>query len=700
MLRAVGSFAGSFVVALSVAFAVAAPPARAQAPKESEQKTQGNKPEAWWPTQPRPLPLVHPLFSNDMVLQRDIAAPIWGWTKPGNTVIVTFDHRAEAKATAGADGRWSAKIGPFSAGGPHELEIGTRGDGEASRGGERVKLKNVLVGDVWLCSGQSNMNWPVRLAKDGAKEAETANNPRIRSFTVSFYPSLIPQKLPPPAKWEVCTPEFAKNFSGVGYFFARELEKTQRIPIGIIHSSVGATYAETWVSAEALRAKMPNDFPALLDEVAQWAGPKPEKRDYFADVERWVAAVDPEAAKLKNATSTIASSVSEAEGWRDAEVPKAWEESGLPNFDGFVWFRRTLDLPEDYVGHDLRLQLGAIKDVDVAWFNGTLIGATQVDGIRRYTVPRELLKAGANTLTVAVLNRQGPGGFVGAPPHMAATSLKPNAGPSLKLAGGWQMRKSTALADIKQPFPEPPLRNYKTITSMYNGMIAPLVPFGIKGALWYQGEANGPRWKQYRTLLPTLIGDWRARFDCGDFPFLIVSLANYNPLQKNPVEPGWAEIRESQWRIARTVPNAGLAMTIDIGDGGDIHPRNKQEVGRRLSLVARRMTYGEKDLVDSGPEFVKAEPDAANKSRMRLHFTNLGGGLAIRAGDAKLTGFAIAGEDKTWHWADAVIDGDTIVVSSAAVPEPKHVRYGWAWNPLVNLYNKAGLPAITFRSDE
>jgi len=449
------------------------------------------------------------------------------------------------------------------------------------------------------------------------------------------------------------------------------------------------------VSAEALRAKMPNDFPALLDEVSQWAGPKPAERDYFADVERWVATVDPEAAKL---TSTA--SASAADGWRDVEVPKAWEETGLDGFDGLAWYRRTVEVPQDYVGHDLRLQLGAIKDVDVAYFNGTLLGATQVDGIRRYTVPSALLKAGANTLTVAVLNRQGPGGFVGAAPHMAATSLKPNAGPSLKLAGGWQMRKSTALADIKTPFPEPPLRNYKTITSMYNGMIAPLVPFGIKGALWYQGEANGPRWKQYRTLLPTLIGDWRARFECGDFPFLIVSLANYNPLQKNPVEPGWAEIRESQWRIARTVPNAGLAMTIDIGDGGDIHPRNKQEVGRRLSLVARRMTYGEKDLIDSGPEFVKAEPDVSNKARLRLHFTNLGGGLAIRAGDAKLTGFAIAGEDKTWHWADAEIDGDTIVVSSPAVPQPKHVRYGWAWNPLVNLFNKAGLPAITFRSDE
>ena len=665
---------------------------------ESEQSKQGTKPETWWPTQPRPLPLVHPLFSDDMVLQRELAAPIWGWSTPGDAITVTFDGKpVGATAVASADGRWSTKIGPFPPGGPHELEIKSSGKSES----KSTKLANVLVGDVWLCTGQSNMNWPVRLSKDGAKEAEAANNPRIRSFTVSFYPAVTSQKLPPPAKWEVCTPDFAKNFSGVGYFFAREIERTQQIPIGIIHSSAGATYAETWVSAEALRKQMPNDFPALLDEVAGWAGPNPETRDYFADLERWIAAVDPEATKLKSvAPSEATIGSASVDGWRDIEVPKAWEESGFPAFDGLAWFRRMLDVPKDWLGDDLKLQLGQINDFDIVWFNGTLIGATQTSGIRRYVVPRELLKAGPNLLTVAILNRQGPGGFTGVPPHMAATSANVKFAQVLKLAGGWQGRQSTKLTDIKRAVPEPPVRNYKTITSMFNGMIAPLVPFGIKGALWYQGEANGPRWKQYRTLLPTLIGDWRERFGVGDFPFLVVSLANYNPLQKNPVEPGWAEIRESQWRTARTVPNVGLAMTIDIGDGGDIHPRNKQEVGRRLGLVARRMAYGEKSLVHSGPEFTKAEIDPANKSRIRLHFKHVGGGLTVKAGDPKLTGFVVAGEDKKFAWADAVIEGETIVVSSPEVPEPKYVRYGWAWNPLVNLYNKEGLPAITFRNDE
>ncbi|MCE9603431.1 MAG: hypothetical protein K8U03_00855 [Planctomycetia bacterium] len=660
---------------------------------ETEAAKMGTKPEAWWPVQPRPLPLVHPLFSDDMVLQREIAAPIWGWSKPGDEITVSFDGaKSGTTAIAGTDGRWSTKIGPFAPGGPHKLSI------KSSE--QEVTLSNVLVGDVWLCSGQSNMNWPVRLAQNGAQEAAAADNPHIRSFTVNFYPAVVPQKLPPPAKWEVCNPEFAKNFSGVGYFFAREINKTTKVPIGIIHSSVGATYAETWVSAEALRNKMPEDFPAQLDEVEQWAKADGGSDDYFAEIERWVAAVDPNSARLRYASAVdLNHDDAKAGAWREIEVPKPWEEAGFSGFDGLAWFRRTLDIPQDWIGDDLKLQLSLINDVDVVWFNGTLIGSTQLKGSRNYVIDRKLVKPGANLLSVAILNHTGPGGFCSLPQHMNLVPMNKKTTTTIRPAGTWKGKAAVAITEIKLPFPQPKVRNYKTITSMYNGMIAPLAPFALKGALWYQGEANGPRWLQYRRLLPTLIADWRERFQVGDFPFLIVSLANYNPLQKLPVEPGWAEIRESQWRTARMVPNAGLAMTIDIG-GEDIHPRNKQEVGRRLSLVARRMVYGEKDLLDSGPTFTKMEIDPAMKNRVRLHFKHIGGGLTVRAGDPKLTGFVVAGEDKKFVWADAVIEGDTIVVSSPDVPEPKHVRYGWAWNPLVNLFNKEGLPAITFRTDE
>lgn len=646
------------------------------------------KPEDWWPTQPRALPFVHTLFSDDMMLQREIAAPIWGWSTPGDKIAVSWDGKQVGEpVVAGADGKWSTKIGPLSPGGPHELTI--------VGGKQTTTLKNVLVGDVWLCSGQSNMNWPVRLSDNADEEVKNAKYPQIRSFNVGFYSALYPQALPHGTKWEVCTPEFAKNFTGVGYFFARDVHKATNVPIGIIHSSVGATYAEVWVSAEALARDMPYDFKDELAVVKQAADATGS--DYFAAIEKWLAAADPASAKQKYATDPKL----DTSDWRDVEVPKAWEETGLKDFDGLVWYRCEVEVPADWGPIDLQLALSMMRDVDVVWFNGTLLGANQISGKRRfYRVPAAAVRPGKNVIVAAVLNREGAGGFVGESKYLTLTPAVAAQDRKVLVAGTWKMKPGPALSEITQPFPQPPVRHYKTLAGMYNGMIAPLVPFGIKGALWYQGEANGPRWLMYRRLLPTLISDWRSRFGVGDFPFLIVSLANYNPLQKAPVEVGWAEIRESQWRTARKVPNTGLAMTIDIGNGGDIHPRNKQEVGRRLSLVARKMVYGEKELIASGPEFDEMQVELPKGETIRLYFKNLGGGLMVKPGDEKLIGFAIAGEDKQFVWADARIDGNTIVVSSPEVLTPKHVRYGWAWNPLVNLYNKAGLPAITFRTDE
>lgn len=649
-------------------------------------------PQPWWPTQPRALPFLHPLFSDDMVLQRDIAAPIWGWSQPGDKITVAVDDQPTGKvAVAGADGRWTTKIGPFPAGGPHMITV---------VGSDRKEtLSNVLCGDVWLCTGQSNMNWPVRLATNGEEEAKQANNSQIRSFTVSFSASLVPEKLPPPAKWEVCTPEFARNFSAVGYFFAREIQSTQKIPIGIIHTSAGATTAESWTSAEVLRKQMPYDFPARLDEREQLLTAFGADFDYFRALEQWTAAVDPVSKTLKYTSDPNLNT----DDWLDISVPKPWEESGLEqlkDFDGFVWFRHSIEIPEAWSGKDLQFDLSIINDIDVVWFNGTLIGSKQLPGIRSYLVDAKLVRPGKNLLVVAVLNQKGPGGFCSAPQNMGVRLAKNPGNERVRLAGTWKAKPVVAIADLMQPVPTPQLTHYKMISALYNGMLAPLVPYGVKGSLWYQGEANGPFWMQYRRLLPTLIADWRSRFEVGDFPFLIVSLANMNALQTQPVEPGWAEIRESQWRTSRLVPNTGLAMTIDIGDPRDIHPRNKQEVGRRLSLVARNKVYGEKDLVFSGPEFSEMQVETPKGDKIRLYFKHVHGGLTIKPGDEKLTGFIVAGADKNWVWADAVIEGDTILVSSPDVALPKYVRYGWAWNPKVNLFNKEGLPAITFRTDE
>lgn len=646
-------------------------------------------PQPWWPTQPAPLPFVHSLFTNDMVLQRDTLAPIWGWSAPGDEVQITFDDKPTGElASADKDGRWQTKIGPFPAGGPHRLQIKGKN--------KEVTLTNVLCGDVWLCSGQSNMNWPVRLSQNAEAEVKAANHPEIRSFTVNFFPSLVPLKTPPKASWEQCTPEFARNFTGAGYFFAREINQTQKVPVGIIHSSVGATAAEAWVSAPALARLMPDDFPKELAELKEQTAGIGANYDHFAELKKWVAKVDPESARQKYSSATDL----DLKDWAEIDVPKPWEEAGFPDFDGLMWFRHEIDIPAEWVGDDLLLQLSIINDFDITWFNGQLLGSSQIKGsIRNYTIPAAQVKPGQNLLVSAILNQAGPGGFCSAPSNMALRPLtKPGEKP-LRPAGKWRAKKSVAIADLATPFPEPKVGHYKTITGLYNGMIAPLEPFAIKGVLWYQGEANGPRWLQYRRLLPALITNWREQFHQPEMPFLIVSLANYNPKQTKPVEPGWAEIRESQWRTVRNDPHTGLANTIDTGDG-NIHPPNKQEVGRRLALSARHLVYGEKDLIYSGPQYREMKIEGEKKDCVRLFFNHLGGGLALKAGDEKLTGFAIAGEDKQFVWADAVIDGETIVVSSPEVPEPKHVRYGWAWNPVVNLYNKAGLPAVTFRTDE
>ena len=643
-----------------------------------------------WPTQPTPLPLVHPLFANGMVLQRDVADPIWGWSTPGDTIAVTVDGKpAGEPAVAGKDGKWRTTIGPFPAGGPHTISV---------RGAKKnVTITNVLVGDVWLCSGQSNMNWPVRLSLNAEAEVQQANCPAIRSFTVEFLPSMVPLKLPVSASWEVCKPELAKNFTAVGYFFAREMYKVQKIPVGIIHSSVGATAAEVWVSREALRRLMPYDFKERLAEVEKAAAQGGPDYDYFTELQKWPAAVDPQSAAKKYTSDPRL----DTNDWTEFDLSKPGAKVSLPDCDGLIWIRLGVDVPESWAGKDLVLRMSGIKDCDITWLNGTLVGATQMSGAARvYTLAGELVKPGKNLLVLALLNKPGPGGLSLDPRNL---SIRPAADAQEKpvlLTGTWKVKPAKAMKDISVAFPLPKVGNYKTITAMYNGMIAPLVPYAIKGALWYQGEANGPFWLQYRRLLPTLIADWRERFQVGDFPFLIVSLANLNAQQTKPLEPGWAEIRESMWRTVRLVPNTGLAMTIDIGDPGNIHPKNKQEVGRRLSLVARHLIYGEKDLVYSGPEYTEMMIELPKGDKIRLYFKNLGSGLTIKPGDEKLKGFAVAGFDRKWVWADAVIEGNTVVVSSSECPEPKYVRYGWAWNPIGNLYNKEGLPAITFRTDE
>ena len=467
--------------------------------------------------QPAAKPFISPMFTSNMVLQRGVPAPVWGWAEPGQKVTVRIAG-ATATATAGQDGKWMVKLKPLPVGGPYKMEV---------TGPQSLTFDNILVGDVWICSGQSNMEMGIGNVNNFQQEIAGANYPQIRLYTVTKKVAYEPQTgiirddKNLMGQWSVCTPESVRTggwngFSAAGYFFGRQLHLDEKVPIGLIHTSWGGTIAEAWTSAEALQA-MP-DFKPAVDKLTETkANPANGKQD----------------------------------------------------------------------------------------------------------------------------------------------------------------------------------NNPNVVTVLYDGMIAPIIPYAIKGAIWYQGESNAGRAYQYRTLLPTMIKDWRARWGVGNFPFLIVQLANWQQPAPEPKEDSWAELREAQSMTARTLPNTGIAVIIDIGEAGDIHPKNKQDVGKRLALSAEALAYHRK-VEYAGPVY-KEMALVDNESAIKLNFDHARGLMA--KGD-KLTGFAIAGEDKKFVWADAKIVGKSVIVSSPQVPHPVAVRYAWHINPICNLYNGAGLPASPFRTDD
>lgn len=622
-------------------------------------------------------PFVHPLFTDHMVIQRDVPVPVWGWAAPGQEVTVALAGK-RATARAGADGKWLAKLEPIAAGGPHTLEVA---------GPERVVLADVLAGDIWICSGQSNMQWPVAGSQNAAQEIAAADLPAIRLFTVPMRAAMEPEPLVAGA-WTPASPQSVPGFSAVGFFFGRELHKELGVPIGLINSSWGGTIAEAWTSAEALSTM--DDFARPVAELKELAAAQKGGADRFGELmARWWRENDPGSKgepRWENPSF-------DAAAWRTMDLPAGWENAGLPGYDGLVWFRKEIELPAAWAGKEAILRLGPIDDRDTTWVNGARVGeGDDWTAPRVYKVPAGTLTAGRNVIAVRVLDTGGGGGITGAPDQFSL-ELAGGGAPAVALAGPWRWRDAAPLSRLGS-VPQKPGSNPNVVTVLYNGMIAPLVPFAIKGAIWYQGESNAGKPLQYRTLLPTLIRDWRARFGVGDFPFLVVQLANFMAPQKEPVESGWAELREAQLLTAQADPKVGLAVTIDIGAADDIHPRNKQDVGRRLALEALRIGSG-KDIVSSGLEYAGAE---VRGGEIVLRFRSAGGGLVAKGG-GKLEGFAIAGEDGKFAWADAAIAGETVVVSSPAVPKPAAARYGWANNPNCNLYNKEGLPASPFRTD-
>lgn len=611
------------------------------------------------------------IFSDNMVLQRDCPVPVWGTASPGEAVTVTFGEQTK-KTTADTTGRWVVKLDPMKANAqPGDLRIGA------------IIRTNVLVGDVWLCSGQSNMEMGIGNCH-APTEIAAANFPRIRLLTVPKKIAYTPEPTLQ-CSWLQCSPTTVTQggwggFSAAGYFFGRELHRDLGIPIGLIHTSWGGTVCEAWTSREALTPL--GDFNSDLEHVEQVAA-SPETDKLDAVMDKWYQAKDPGTSKAWFKPETDVST------WKAANLPADWQGCGLRGYEGIVWAQRTFEAPAAWAGRELVLRFGPIGDSDTTWVNGIAVGRTDYfDQPRTYQVPAAAVRTGRNVIALRVLNAGG-GGFFGTPEQMKVYPAGDEAS-AISLAGPWRVQDTATRARTGPAL----AGNPNICTVLYNGMVAPLIPFAIKGAVWYQGESNAERAYQYRALLQTLIKDWRSRFGVGDFGFHIVSLANYQPVFAAPRNSDWAELREAQAMAAKALPNCGIAMAIDIGDANDIHPRNKQEVGRRLALSALAITYRKK-IEWSGPWYQSMRITGKD---IRLTFDHAHSGLVAK-GD-KLTGFAIAGADRKFVWADAVIDGKTVLVSSPAVPKPVAVRYGWDANPTCNLYNQENLPAVPFRTDD
>ena len=620
------------------------------------------------------------MFSDHMVVQQRRTVPVWGWAKPKARVLVHLD-RNTATTTALDDGSWAVRMPILPDVGPYELRV--------ESDGKTVTVKDIVPGEVWICSGQSNMEWNVANSANAQEEIAAAKFPQIRHLAVPKAISPTPKSDFAAAKWQICSPETVAGFTAVGYYFARELNQKLETPIGLIHSSWGGTVAEAWTSGEALKEL--DNFKGSVAAIDTLIKELPAKQKAYNEAQgKWQAAWD---AALKEKLDWGKPDLDDSK-WKTMKLPQNWEGAGLPNFDGVVWFRRTVEIPEAWAGKEATIKLCPVDDYDWTYVNGKEVGHSTVWNLpRSYPLAPELVKAGKMTISVRVYDGVGGGGFHG---DGKLLRLEQKDQEPISLAGDWRWSRGPLMEKVPpRPTAPPYTSNPNEPTALYNAMIAPLLRPRIAGAIWYQGESNVGRGAQYETLFPAMISDWRSQWKQGDFPFYFVQLANFMAPRDTPADSAWARLRDAQRKTLK-LPNTGMAVIIDIGDEKDIHPRNKQDVGKRLAAQALAKTYGA-DSTPSGPLFKAHKVEGKT---IRLSFDHIGGGLV--ASDGKpLKYFAIAGKDKVFHWADAKVDGESVIVSSGKVAEPVAVRYAWADNPVgCNLANKAGLPASPFRSDD
>lgn len=642
------------------------------------------------------------LFADNMVLQQNSNAKFWGKAIPGHVININASWGKEAFAKTDANGKWMCDLPTPSAGGPYTITIH---DVDST-----IELKNVLIGEVWFCSGQSNMEMPLQgwpphdVIQNSDQEIEQANFPNIRLFTVARNASLTLQE-DVTGTWQECNPETAKTFSATAYFFGRKLYKELNVPIGLIHSSWGGTPAQAWMDKDHLQAYA--NYKAQVDQIDA-------SIDKVALQQAWLAKIpqisvnpndgDDKWAKLNFNDQQIPSTNFDDSKWQVMTLPKFWEQSAIGQFDGVVWFRKNVDLRALPADKELVIELGPIDDMDETYLNGVKIGSHMKEGFweaeRKYKIPANLVKKGENTIAIKVVDNQGGGGIYGTPGEMKIYTQE-NPDVVVPLAGDWKYLPIAEYKNArfyvfnieKQQFYERPKvpveSNPDNPTTLFNGMVHPVVPFTIKGVIWYQGEANVNNPKQYESLFPDLIKNWRDVWGEGDFPFYFVQIAPWNYGESSESQM----LRDAQ-RKALKLKNTGMAVTVDIGDSTTIHPADKQDVGKRLALWALAKNYN-KEMVFSGPlyESMNIEDD-----KIILSFEYSDGGLMSPEGE-NLNNFIIAGANKKFKNAHAQIEGDHIVVSSPDIKNPVAVRYLWDNTSYGTLFNAAGLPASSFRTD-
>ena len=641
------------------------------------------------------------VFSDHAVFQRDLALPVWGIGDPGSEVTVSFAGQQKTTSVAD-DGRWTVTLDPMPASADGRTMTIAGSDGT-------IEVKDILVGEVWLCGGQSNMEWQLRSSMNSEEEIAAGDLPWLRRIKAPHVLARTPQSDIETA-WEVSTTTTAGNFTAVGTFMARRLHEELGVPIGLLDINWGGTRAEPWTATVSMKRhpRFRERVLKLERETARWGDRSTDEINklFRKQMEQFEQQTDEwwekKLAGDPGVEGSWAAPAFVDEDWEEMPVPGLWSGKN-ESWDGFVWYRTTVDVPEAWIGKDLLLQPGAIDDADITYWNGKEIGRTtnQHAAMRKYIISGDLIQSGQATIAIAALDTGGAGGITGASSAIKIRPVSAKDSEAIPLAGSWKINRGNKFSGDRGPYPpaapQAPGRKTSDPGVMFNAMLSPFASYGIRGAIWYQGESNAGQAAEYTELLPLMIGSWREAWGQGDFPFGIVQLAAFKAVSDNPVQGGWATLREAQDFTHRVVKNTGLAVLTDVGDARDIHPRNKQAVGKRLAEWALHRCHGRSDLPESGPFYRSYEVDGDS---IVVSFDHVGDGLAGRRG-MKIDGFAIQGGDGNWHWAEAeVMKAGQLRVSHPEAKTPTAVRYAWQDNPVrANLVSSHGLPAAPFKTD-